>query len=187
MLVWFAALAVVLAVAVITHGMGFTSRATPSSFEARLMRGAKHWGTPSAARSRANPVAPTDEVMHDAMAHWADHCATCHANDGSGHTPIGRALYPRAPDMRAAETQNLTDGELFYIIERGVPFTGMPAWGTDTAEGERESWACVLFIRRLAQLTTKDLEAMEKLNPKSPMDMEQEKRINDFLNGKGGR
>jgi hypothetical protein len=32
--------------------------------------------------------------------------------------------------MRAAATQSLTDGEIFYIIENGVRFTGMPAFGT---------------------------------------------------------
>jgi hypothetical protein len=188
-IVWvgFGVLGLALATAVLTHGMGFTARATPSSLEDRLMRGARRWGTPPPVRRDVNPIAPTDVAMRDAMAHWADHCATCHDNNGSGHTPIGRALYPPAPDMRAAATQNLTDGELFYIIERGVPFTGMPAWGNGSAGGERESWACVLFIRHLPQLTSREIEEMEKLNPKSAAQLEEERRIRDFLNGKGGR
>jgi hypothetical protein len=89
--------------------------------------------------------------------------------------------------MRAAETQDLTDGELFYIIERGVPFTGMPAWGNGTAEGDRESWACVQFIRHLSHLSNKEIETMEKLNPKSAAQIDEERRVNDCLNGKGGR
>ena len=56
--------------------------------------------------------------------HFADHCATCHANDGSGNTEMGRGLYPKAPDMRLPATQNLSDAELFYIIENGVRLTG---------------------------------------------------------------
>ena len=47
----------------------------------------------------------------------------------------------------------MTDGELFYIIENGVRFTGMPAFATGTAEGEEESWKLVHFIRRLPQLS----------------------------------
>ena len=31
--------------------------------------------------------------------------------------------------MRATNTQSLTDGELFSIIEHGIRLTGMPAWG----------------------------------------------------------
>ncbi len=43
---------------------------------------------------------------------------------------MGRNMYPPAPDMRLAETQQMTDGELFYIIQNGVRLTGMPAWGS---------------------------------------------------------
>ncbi len=88
----------------------------------------RRWATPQAVRARANPVPPTEAVLAEALEHWADHCATCHANDGSGDTEIGRGLYPRAPDMRAQETQALTDGELFSIIEHGIRLTGMPGW-----------------------------------------------------------
>ncbi len=142
---------------------------------------------PQGTRDQVNTVPASEEAVRDGMAHWADHCATCHANDGSGKTEIGRSLYPRAPDMRETRTQSLRDGELFYIIERGLPFTGMPAWGTGMAEGERESWKLVRFIRHLPQLTEKELTEMEKLNPKSAGQDEEERRINDFLKGKGGR
>ena len=118
------------------------------------------------------------------MAHWADHCATCHANDGSGKTSIGRSLYPPAPDMREPSTQTLSDGELFYVIERGVPFTGMPAWGTGTPGGEEDSWKLVHFIRHLPKLTPADLADMEKLNPKSAGQIEMEHQIQDFLKGR---
>lgn len=182
-----ALIAVGLIVAMLTRGMGFTTRAEPSSFESRMILAARRWAMPRAVRDQVNAVPATDEALHDGMAHWADHCATCHANDGSGKTDIGRSLYPPAPDLREPRTQRLTDGELFYIIERGVPFTGMPAWGTGMPEGERESWKLVRFIRHLPQLTDKELTEMEKLNPKSAGQTEEERRINDFLKGKVGR
>ena len=55
--------------------------------------------------------------------------------------------------MRAANTQSLTDGELFSIIEHGIRLTGMPGWGTGTPESERDSWSLVHFIRRLPKVT----------------------------------
>ncbi|MEO7144714.1 MAG: c-type cytochrome [Bryobacteraceae bacterium] len=67
-------------------------------------------------------------MLADARAHWADHCAACHANNGSGDTAMGKHTYPPTPDMRQAETQNLTDGELFYIIQNGSRLTRMPSW-----------------------------------------------------------
>jgi len=54
--------------------------------------------------------------------------------------------------MRGAETQSLSDGELFSIIEHGIRLTGMPAWGTGTPESERDSWGLVHFVRRLPKL-----------------------------------
>ena len=126
---------------------------------------------------------PANAVVCEALAHYADHCATCHANDGSGDTAIGRGLYPRVPDMRSDATQSLTDGELFSIIEHGIRLTGMPGWGNGTPEGERESWGLVHFVRRLPKLTDEDIERMEALNPKSPAQFKEEEEARRFLEG----
>ena len=52
-----------------------------------------------------NPIPNSPEVLAEARAHWADHCAGCHANNGSGDTEMGKRMYPPAPDMRQTETQ----------------------------------------------------------------------------------
>jgi mono/diheme cytochrome c family protein len=149
---------------VLLHGGGMSARTEPSALEARIARAVRSWAIPAEAREARNPVAPGPEAIAAGLAHFADHCATCHANDGSGRTPIGRNLYPRAPDMRRRPTQDLTDGELFHVIENGVRLTGMPAWGGEgTATG---SWQLVHFIRHLPELTAEELERMEALNPR---------------------
>ncbi|MGD9713838.1 MAG: cytochrome c [Thermomicrobiales bacterium] len=85
---------------------------------------------PKDAREKRNPIISVDnELLAEAREHFADHCAICHANAGSGNTLIGRNLYPKAPDLRKSDMQSLTDGEIFYIIHNGIRFTGMPAWG----------------------------------------------------------
>jgi mono/diheme cytochrome c family protein len=162
---------------------GISTRAEPSGVEAIVARGMRRLATPRAGRERPNPVPKTPEVMDSALQHYADHCATCHANDGSGDTAIGRGLYPKAPDMRAVATQSLTDGELFSIIENGIRLTGMPAWGTGTPEGERDSWGLVHFIRLLPKLTSEEIERMEALNPKSPAEFKEEEEMRRFLEG----
>ena len=183
--VWLALVVVVfgLGIALSTRGMGFTSRAEPWRLEERLSLAARWWATPASSRSQANPVAPSTDAVMAGMAHWADHCATCHGNAGSGNGSLGRSFYPPAPDMRQPRTQGLTDGELFYVIERGIPLTGMPAWGTGTPEGEQDSWKLVLFIRHLPQLTPAEIVEMEKLNPTSAAGIERERRIREFLKG----
>jgi hypothetical protein len=85
--------------------------------------------------------------------------------------------------MRAARTQKLTDGELFYIIQNGIRLTGMPGWGNGTAKDEEDSWKLVHFIRHLPQLTLEEKKAMEKMNPKSPDELAEEQEEERFLRG----
>lgn len=178
-----AGLAVVTVAAVVTRGMGFSARAKPWPIEETAARAARRWATPVAVRHMASPVAATGDALERGLKHWADGCATCHGNDGGGDTTIGRSLYPPAPDMRGAATQGMSDGELFYVIERGVPFTGMPARGTGTSDGERASWELVLFIRHLPALTAEELKQMEALNPRSPLEAQHKAEIDEFLAG----
>ena len=162
---------------------GIGTRTTPGAVETAVSRTARSAMIPAGARQLPNPEPATSENIRAGLEHWADHCASCHANDGSGETEMGRSLYPPAPDMRLAATQNLSDGELFYIIENGVKLTGMPAWGTGTPEGQRDSWHLVQFIRRLPALSDAELAEMEELNPRSAADwqaLEEERR---FLSG----
>jgi mono/diheme cytochrome c family protein len=172
----------VVAVMLVLQGRGVSARPQPSALETRGALFMRSWLTPSTYKGLKNPVSDTEENFIAAREHFADHCATCHANDGSGNTEMGRSLYPKAPDMRV-RTQQLSDGEIFYFIENGVRLTGMPAWSTGTPEGERASWQLVNFIRRLPKLTPDDIEAMKKFNPISPAAIEEEKKIEDFLNG----
>lgn len=161
---------------------GLSARADATPAEVALARRARGFAIPSAVRARSNPVAESAEVRGDGMAHYADHCAVCHANDGSGNTEMGRGLFPKAPDMRLAATQDLSDGELFYVIENGIRFTGMPGWGTGTPAGEEATWRLVHFIRRLPHLTADELEAMKQRNPRSPEEIRQEIEEERFLN-----
>src|SRR5260370_20390703 len=132
---------------------GLSSRATPTRFEIMIARNARNLAIPSNARLTQNPVLASAEDLRDARLHFADHCAICHGNDGGGQTVIGNGLYPKPPDLRLAETQNLTDGELFWIIENGVRFTGMPAFSSGGEHGgTQESWKLGSFIRPLPHL-----------------------------------
>ncbi len=174
---------VVAVVAVGTINRGFSARQEPSAAEAMAARMMRRMAVPRSSRNLANPVYPSEEVLADARAHFADHCATCHANDGSGDTAIGRNLYPKAPDMRLEATQKLTDGELYAIIQDGIRLTGMPAWGKEGDVNDEDSWKLVHLIRHFKDLTPEHLKEMQRMNPKSPDELEEERQEREFLNG----
>jgi mono/diheme cytochrome c family protein len=159
---------------------GFSARDNPSRLETFVAKTARALSIPSAERNAKNPFSATPEILSEARDHFADHCATCHGNDGSGKTEIGQNLYPKPPDMRQAGTQNLTDGEIYYIIHNGIRLTGMPAWGE--AGKDDDSWKLVLFIRHLPQMTPGEMKEMERFNPKSAADRMEEEEEQQFLN-----
>jgi mono/diheme cytochrome c family protein len=187
-IVWAMAVVAVIAAAGLAYlrVTGLRARVAPGALEARVARTVRAFAVPPAIRDRANPVARGDEAIRSGRAHFADHCATCHANDGSGMTELGRGLYPPPPDLRAGPTQEMSDGELFYVIEQGIRFTGMPGFGTGTEQGESESWKLVHFIRHLPHLSEAELDEMKALNPRSPADIRQEIEEEQFLRGETG-
>ena len=174
-----------IAVIVLTRARGLSAREAPTSVERWSARRARSAALPDGAKSRANPIRKTPDVLADARAHWADHCASCHANDGSGENTMGKHMYPPAPDMRKSGTQGLSDGELFYIIQNGIRITGMPGWGSGSSHDEEDSWKLVHFIRHLPDLTVEERKQMEKLNPKSPDEWKEEQEEENFLKGEG--
>jgi mono/diheme cytochrome c family protein len=159
---------------------GFSTRAEPMPMEKALATTIRERAIPSRYTTMKNPVTVTPEVIHEGMAHWADHCATCHANNASGDTMYGKTMYPRPPDMRQKDTQEMSDGELYYTIKNGVRLSGMPAFG-DPGDDDTDSWKLVVFIRYLPQLTPADEMEMRRLDPKSPEEIREEKEEEDFL------
>ena len=180
----FVAVAIVAAIVVFaaTVRRGFSAHDEPSRVEAVMARTMRHWAVPSDLRDAKNPLPLTPAVLADGRAHFADHCAGCHGNDGKGGG-MGAKMYPKAPDMTLAATQSLSDGELFSIIENGIRLTGMPGFGTGTAESAHGSWGLVHFIRHLPKLSAEELAEMQKLNPKSPAEWQQMQEEEAFLAG----
>ena len=173
-LIRFAVTALVLAVVGAVAGFiylkttGLRGQPEPTLLEIRVTRAVRSLAIPSEVKARSNPLASQPDALAPGLEHFAKFCAMCHANDGSSRkTAIGNGLYPKPPDLRAEATQNLTDGELFYTIENGVRFTGMPAFGTGRPDpaGDRQVWQLVYFIRHVPRITPAELAWMEGLNP----------------------
>jgi mono/diheme cytochrome c family protein len=168
-LVVIAAVAAIAGFAYITSS-GLSGHADPGAFETRVARAVRGLAVPSRIRAATNPLPPDAENIEAGLKHFGHYCSMCHASDGSGKdAPLGRGLYPKPPDMRSAITQDLTDGDLFYIIVNGVRFTGMPAFGTGDEEPASESaklaWQLVHFVRRLPHATAAEIEQVKALNP----------------------
>jgi mono/diheme cytochrome c family protein len=88
--------------------------------------------------------------------HFAAHCAVCHGAPGVPRGDIAHGLYPRPPDLAAADN-HYSDAELFWILKHGIKMSGMPAWSDHSDD---ELWATVAFLKKLPRLSEQDYAAL---------------------------
>jgi mono/diheme cytochrome c family protein len=113
---------------------------------------------PAADRDRHNPIAVSEEALRLGRVLWHTHCETCHGTQGRGDGPNARLHEKRkghAPrNLTEADVQeNLTDGELFFRISKGIVDEGniiMPAYERKIP-AESNRWQLVLFVRELGR------------------------------------
>jgi mono/diheme cytochrome c family protein len=72
-------------------------------------------------------------------------CAACHAADGSGNTPVGKAL--KLKDIRDPEVQKMSDADLTTLIAKGKD--KMPA--NEKSLKPDQVQALVAYVRELAK------------------------------------
>jgi mono/diheme cytochrome c family protein len=143
------------------RGHGFSAREQPTWMEKTMARNARKIATPPDAKSLTNPrQQQTAEMMAEADEHFVEHCGSCHGIDGRGDTVIGRNLYPKVPDMSTADTQQMSDGEIYYVISNGVRLTGMPTWGSE--DKPEAIWDLVSLIRRLPKLSPEEMKLLQE-------------------------
>ena len=61
---------------------GISARKDPPRAEVVMARAARGLLIPASTARARNPLLPTPEGLRSARTHWADHCASCHGNDG---------------------------------------------------------------------------------------------------------
>ena len=94
-----------------------------------------------------DPNAVTEARLATGRAVFRENCIACHGERGRGNGPASVGLDPPPADLVLHVPQH-TDGELFYMISRGMPNSAMPAWRSLLSE--RQRWEVVHYLRVLA-------------------------------------
>ncbi len=126
---------------------GSSAREDAPMLEAKVAQWLLHYTVPADARAMKNPldVAANSADVDAGHAVYTQKCEICHAYDGGGKSEIGSGQYPRPPDLRSADVQRMSDGELFYHLKNGIRHTGMPAWTLP----DRKLWQLSAYLRHL--------------------------------------
>jgi Cytochrome c553 len=127
-----------------------------------------HWTMQNSVRTYSAFQTP-EEVssrtgLISAAGHFQQACAVCHGAPGTAPSPIMQAATPPAPDL-AKTVGHYTDRELFWIVQHGVKYTGMPAWPSQDRPDEVARM--VGFLRRLPQMDVREYRALTLSTPVS--------------------
>lgn len=101
----------------------------------------------NAAVTLRDPDPVTEASVASGRALFHEHCIACHGDRGRGNGPLAVGLDPPPADLVLHVPQH-PEGELFYMISRGMPNSAMPAWRSLLTE--RERWEIVHYLRVLA-------------------------------------
>ncbi len=102
-------------------------------------------------KNKANPVAVNDENQARGKQVFNANCAFCHGVSGKGDAAIGRNMFPPAANLLEGKTVDKTDGEIFWILENGLAFVGMPSFKSTL--NEQDTWKAILYVRALQKGT----------------------------------
>lgn len=120
-----------------------------------------HWVMQNSVRTHAWLDAPEQAIdrggLVSAAGHYAQACAICHGAPGLPRSPVMQQAEPPAPSLLAG-TERWRDRELFYILEHGIKFTGMPAWAAQDRPDEIRRM--VAFLRRLPGMSVAEYRAL---------------------------
>ena len=120
-----------------------------------LMRGssvapqAPAFKVPPDIASKTNPVKPTPDGLAHAKKMWGYDCAMCHGASGDGKGDMAvESKFTMKDYHDPAALKDMTDGELFYIIQKGKG-DNMPPEG-DRAKPD-DIWNMVSLVRSFAK------------------------------------
>ena len=152
---WAICVLVVVLIVIVLMRFNLTALHEPGSAETHLANSAKRYFI-NRASQHGIPPPPKDikASIEEGGPHYGLDCSVCHADDGRSQRTPGLWMYPRASDLTSKQVQSYSDQELFWIIQNGIRFTGMPAFGE--VESPEHIWDLVNYMRTLPGESRKD-------------------------------
>jgi mono/diheme cytochrome c family protein len=145
---WAIFVLVVVLIVIALMSFNLTAQREPGPAETRLANLSKRYFIYRASRHGIPPrPQDTKASIERGASHYGLDCSVCHADDGRSQRPLGQGMYPRASDLTSKQVQSYSDQELFWIIQNGIRFTGMPAFGD--VETPDHVWDLVNYVRTL--------------------------------------
>lgn len=97
---------------------------------------------------QTNPLPVSIDTIDEGKQLWTRECAVCHGDAAHGEGIYRQGIEPVPPDFSAqSDYADFSDGDYFWRISEGVPWSAMPAWKMQYTEAQR--WQLVTYIRTM--------------------------------------
>jgi mono/diheme cytochrome c family protein len=147
-ILWAIVVVVVVVIVIALMSFNLSALQQPGRLETRASNLAKSSLIRRASREEIPPrPADTKASASAGGTFYGLDCSVCHNDDGRGQGPPGRWMYPPAADLTSKRVQSYSDQELYWIIQNGIRFTGMP--GFAKVESPNHIWDVVNYVRTL--------------------------------------
>src|SRR5579885_2629336 len=123
--------------------------ATPPAFERRIAMSALDASMDRHAPRLTNPVPATDENLIDGAKLYTMNCALCHGTLDYKPSLLEHSMYPPPPQL-ILDPLDDPEWHIYYAIQTGVRYTGMPAW--NKAMSGQDMWKVTAFLSRIDKL-----------------------------------
>lgn len=134
----------------VEHGyVDFGADRTPSRVESNVAMNAVDAWAQRNAGDQKNPLPANEENITAGATLYLNHCAGCHGLPSNPESQFQRSFYPPAPGF-FRDMPDMKDGEMFYVIKRGIRWTGMPAWSRTL--NDEQIWQLVAFFDNMHKL-----------------------------------
>jgi mono/diheme cytochrome c family protein/cbb3-type cytochrome oxidase cytochrome c subunit len=97
---------------------------------------------------KTDPLPVTVDNIDAGKRIWTRECAVCHGDAAAGEGIYRQGIEPVPPSFASlADYADFTDGDYFWRISEGVPWSAMPTWKVLYTEEQR--WQLVQYIRTM--------------------------------------
>ncbi len=103
---------------------------------------------------------PSTANSSEGFEHYKSTCLHCHGAPDAPRESWANYMLPMPPHLQEEDTQQMPDGQLFYIIGNGIRMTGMPAFSP--THSQKDIWNMVAFVRELDKLTEDQKQQLQQ-------------------------
>jgi len=84
--------------------------------------------------------------INEGLACYREHCVQCHGAPGVPPDSLGLGELP-APSSLPQSAREWSEAELYYVVQKGIRMSGMPAW--EYRMSDDALWSTVVFIKAM--------------------------------------